>query len=109
MKTLAIIIATYFVVFAAGFGMGLFTMYLQQQPLIFAGIESANAWQHEAASNDAAAEYYRNNAELNIYTAEILKEICDNRTVENAELNQQIDLLEFELRKILNPDWEVNH
>ena len=109
MKTLAIIIATYFIVFAAGFGMGLYTMYLQQQPLIFAWIENASDWQHEAASNDAAAEYYRNNAELNVYTAEILKGICDNYTVENAELNQQIALLEYELRKVLNPEWEVNY
>ncbi len=109
MKALAVIIATYFVVFAAGFGMGLYTMYLQQQPLIFAGIENANAWQQEAASNDAAAEYYRNNAELNVYTAEILKGICDNYTVENAELKQQIGLLEIELHKVLNPEWEINY
>lgn len=109
MKSLAVIIATYFIVFAAGFGMGLYTMYLQQQPLIFAWIENANDWQYEAASNEEAAEYYRNNAELNVYTAEILKGICDNYTAKNAELNQQVDLLEFELRKVLNPDWEVKY
>ena len=109
MNKLAVIIATYFIVFAAGFGMGLYTMYLQQQPLIFAWVENANDWQHEAASNEAAAEYYRNNAKLNIYTAEILKGICDNYTAENEELNQQIALLEFKLRKMLNPDWEVNY
>jgi len=109
MKNLAVIIATYFIVFAAGFGMGLYTMYLQQQPLIFAWVENAQDWQHEAACNDAAAEYYRNNAELNVYTAEILKGICDNCTAENAELNQHIALLEHKLREVLNPDWKVNY
>jgi len=89
--------------------MGLYTMYLQQQPLIFAWVENANDWQDEAASNEAAAEYYRNNAELNIYTAEILKGICDNYTVENADLLHRIDLLENLLHKTLNPDWEVNY
>ena len=107
MKNLAIIIATYFIVFAAGFGMGLYTMYLKQEPLIFAWQTQAWNWQQEAVKNSVAGDYYRQNAELNIYTAEILKEICDNYTAENAELYQQIDVLERELNKALNPGWEV--
>lgn len=107
MKNLAIIIATYFIVFAAGFGMGLYTMYLKQEPLIFAWQTEAWNWHQEAVKNSAVGDYYRQNAELNIYTAEILKEICDNYTAENAELYQRIDGLEFELHKALNPGWEV--
>lgn len=107
MKTILILITTYFIVFAAGFGMGLYTMYLQQQPLIFAWIDNAHNWQQEAVKNSVAGDYYRQNAELNIYTAEILKEICDNYTAENVILNEQIDVLEYELHKALNPGWEV--
>ena len=108
MKALAVIIATYFVVFAAGFGMGLYTMYLQQQPLIFAGIESANAWQYEAESNRAASDYYRQNATQNTFVAEQLKELCDNYAVENVDLLHRIELLEHKLHEVLNPGWEVN-
>ena len=108
MKALAVIIATYFVVFAAGFGMGLYTMYLQQQPLIFAGIESANAWQYEAESNRAASDYYRQNATQNIFVAEQLRELYDNKTLQNESLLHRIELLEHELHKVLNPGWEVN-
>ena len=108
MKTIAILIATYFVVFAAGFGMGAFTMYLKQEPLIFAWIESASNWQYQAESNDFAAEFYRNNAVQNAEVAVILKSMCDNYTAENAELNQQIEAIEQRLNKVLNPGWEVN-
>lgn len=107
MKRLLVLIATYFIVFGSGFTCGAYTMYLKQEPLIFAWITEATNWQHEAVSNSVAAEYYRQNAELNIYTAEILKEICDNYTAENVELNQQIDLLEYELNKVLNLGWEI--
>ena len=108
MKALAVIIATYFVVFAAGFGMGLYAMYLQQQPLIFAGIENANAWQYEAENNRAASDYYRQNATQNIFMAEQLKELCDNYALENVDLLHRIELLEYKLQEVLNPGWEVN-
>lgn len=82
-------------------------MYLKNEPLIFAWQTEAVNWHHEAISNSVAADYYRQNAGLNIFVAEILKEACDNYTAENAELNQRIDLLENELHKALNPGWEV--
>lgn len=106
MKTIAILITTYFIVFVAGFGMGAYTMYLKQEPFIFAWQTEAWNWQQEAVKNSVAGDYYRQNAELNIYTAEILKEICDNYTAENVILNEQIDVLEYELNKVLNPSWE---
>ena len=108
MKTLAVIIATYFIVFAAGFGMGAFTMYLKQEPLIFAWIDNAHNWQYQAENNDFAAEFYRDNAVQNAEIASVLKSMCDNYTAENAEMGQQIELLEKELHKVINPDWEVN-
>lgn len=107
MKTILILITTYFIVFTAGFGMGAYTMYLKQEPLIFAWQTEAWNWHQEAVKNSVAGDYYRQNAELNIYTAEILKEICDNYTAENDLLNQQIDALEGELRRVLNPDWGI--
>lgn len=107
MKRLLVIIACFFVVYSAGFGMGAYIMYLQQQPLIFAWQTNAWNWQQEAVKNSVSGEYYRKNAELNIYTAEILKERCDNYTAENAELYKQIDVLEYELNKVLNPDWGI--
>lgn len=107
MKRLLVLIATYFIVFGSGFTCGAYTMYLKQEPLIFAWQTQAWNWQQEEVKNSVAGDYYRQNAELNIYTAEILKEMCDNYTAENAVLNQQIDLLEGELHKALNPGWEV--
>lgn len=107
MKRLLVLITCFFVVFGAGFTCGAYTMYLKQEPLIFAWQTEAWNWQQEAVKNSVAGDYYRQNAELNIYTAEILKEICDNYTAENAKLYQEIDLLKGELNKLLNPGWEV--
>jgi len=108
MKTIAVIIATYFIVFAAGFGMGAFTMYLKQEPLLYAWIENAHHWQYQAESNEFAAEFYREDAVRTHETATILKGLCDNYTVENADLMYRIELLERELTRVLNPDWKVN-
>jgi len=108
MKSLAVIIATYFIVFAAGFGMGAFTMFLKQEPLIFAWIDNAHNWQYQAENNEYAAGFYRDNAVMNADIASTLKDICDNYTAENEELTLRISLLEDQLHKVLNPDWEVN-
>lgn len=109
MKNLAVIIATYFIVFAAGFGMGAFTMYLKQEPLIFAWMNNAHNWQYQAESNQVASDYYRQNATQNIFVAEQLKEICNNYEAENLELMKQVDLLKDSLHEALNPEWGVKH
>lgn len=109
MKRLLVLITCFFVVFGAGFTCGAYTMYLKQEPQIFAWQTEAWNWHQEAVKNSVAGDYYRQNAELNIYTAEILKEICDNYTAENVILNEQIDVLQYELHKALNPGWEVSN
>lgn len=108
MKNLFVLITSYFIVFAAGFGMGAYTMYLKQEPLIFAWIDNAHQWQYQAENNQFAARFYQENAVRNAEIAVILKNICDNYTLENAELNMRIELMEHTLHKVLNPSWEVN-
>jgi len=108
MRNMAVIIATYFIVFAAGFGNGAFVMYMKTEPLIFAWMNNANGWQHEAESNRVDAEYYRQNAIQNIYVAEQLRELYDNEALQNEALLNRLKLLEHELHEVLNPSWEVN-
>lgn len=95
MKRLLVLITCFFVVFGADFTCGAYTMYLKQEPRIFAWQTEAWNWHQEAVKNSVAGDYYRQNVELNIYTAE------------NAELYQQIDALERELHKALNPERGV--
>ena len=109
MKRLAIIFVALLIVSVAGFGAGQYVMWVKVEPVLFAWIENAHNWQYEAERNSVATEYYRKNAELNIYTAEILKEMCDSYTAENLELLEQIDYLGYQLHKALNPDWEVSN
>ena len=108
MRNLAVIIATYFIVFAAGFGNGAFVMYMKTEPLIFAWMNNANDWQYEAESNRATSDYYRQNATQNVFVAEQLRELYDSKTLQNDDLMHRIELLEHELHEVLNPDWEVN-
>ncbi len=107
MKKLLVIIVTTVILFAAGFGAGTYSMYLKSESLIYMWIENTQAWQHEANKSKVAADYYRQNAELNIYTAEILKELVDSYSAENADLLHQIALLQYELDRALNPGWGV--
>lgn len=107
MKKLLVIIVTTVIVFAAGFGVGNYSMYLKSESLIYMWIENTQSWQHEAYQSKVAADYYRQNAELNIHTAEILKELVDNYSAENADLLHQIARLEYELNRALNPGWGI--
>ena len=83
-------------------------MWVKVETVLFAWIDNAHNWQYEAKQNWVAADYYRENAERNVFVAECLKEICDNYTAENADLSQQIILLEHKLAEVLNPEWDVN-
>jgi len=109
MKRLAIIFVALLIVAVAGFGVGQYVMWVKVEPVLFAWIEDAHNWQHETECNKVAANFYRENAERNAFVAEILKEICDNYTAENLELLEQIDYLGYQLRKALNPNWEVSN
>lgn len=109
MKRLAIIFVALLIVAVAGFGAGQYVMWVKVEPVLFAWIENAHNWQYEAECNQVAANFYRENAERNAFVAEILKEICDNYTAENLELLEQIDYLGYQLRKALNPNWEVSN
>lgn len=107
MKRVILVIAFALMVGLAGFGVGAYTMYLKTEPVLFAWIKSAHDWQHQAETNEMAADYYYQNATLSIYAAEILKNQCDNLTAENELIRARLDKVLREYNMALNPGWEI--
>ncbi len=59
MKKAMIVCAAFIMLFLAGFGVGLYTMWLHTEPVLFQWIESARAWEYMAKCNQADADTYR--------------------------------------------------
>jgi hypothetical protein len=84
--------AVFIMLFLAGFGVGLYTMWLHTEPVLFQWMESARAWEYMARCNQADADTYRMQLENSRYMLDRFEFYYDELVAGNGAL-EEVELL----------------